>query len=160
VDRQALELKAFHEAEHCHQDALAALSDFSFETVFSHPSKLDFIKLAKASGFAVRLFFVSTEDSRLNIARVQKRVSEGGHAVPIDKIASRYVRTMSHLAPACLLVDEAFLFDNSSSEMRLVASLSNTLSGGVTYRFVPPIPAWIERWAKQMKGIHESGTGK
>jgi len=150
ADRQALEIQAFHEAERRRRDALAVDSDFSFETVFSHPSKLGFIEAAKARGFFVRLFFVSTEDARLNIARVQKRVAEGGHDVPLDKISARYARTMSHLAPACKLVDEAFLFDNSTSEMRLRASFAVGPAGEPVFRFVPPLPAWIEKWAAEM----------
>jgi predicted ABC-type ATPase len=49
--RQAVELQAFHEAERRRQVALTGRDDFSFETVFSHPSKLEFIAAAKACSF-------------------------------------------------------------------------------------------------------------
>lgn len=61
---------------------------FSFETVMSHPSKLDFIKTAKANGYKVYLYFVSLADPIMNVERVNARVQLGGHDVPEDKIFS------------------------------------------------------------------------
>lgn len=40
---------------------------FSFETVFSHPSKLSIMKEAAARGYKVYLYFVSTESPDINI---------------------------------------------------------------------------------------------
>lgn len=53
----------------------------SFETVMSHPSKLDFIKSAKANGYKVYLYFVSLENPIMNVERVNARVQLGGHDV-------------------------------------------------------------------------------
>src|SRR5665213_3650761 len=44
---------------------------FSFETVMSHPSKLDEIKKAKKAGYKIYLYFVCTDNSQININRVQ-----------------------------------------------------------------------------------------
>jgi predicted ABC-type ATPase len=41
--------------------SLGGSKTFSFETVMSHPGKLDFIKEAKAKGFKTYLYFVCTE---------------------------------------------------------------------------------------------------
>jgi hypothetical protein len=60
---------------------------------------------------------------------------------------------MSHLAPACRLVDDAFLFDNSTSEMRLVASIANSSGSEPVFRLVEPLPAWVEKWAADMKAL-------
>lgn len=103
-------------------DRLLEVSDkFTVETVMSHPSKLDFISLAKERGFKVYLYFVSLVDPALNIHRVKTRVLEGGHDVDPDRIEQRYYRTMANLLPALRLVDEAYLFDNSSSEAKMFA---------------------------------------
>lgn len=147
IDQEDLERQAFHEAETRRQDALISGGDFAFETVFSHPSKLEFIKSAKACSFFVRLFFISTENALLNVARVQSRVKEGGHSVPLGKIVSRYKRTMSLLAPASLLSDEVFLFDNSGIEMRMVASLRTGFGRKPMIPFGERIPAWVVQWA-------------
>lgn len=61
---------------------------FTCETVMSHESKLDFMQEAKAKGFRVYLYFVSTSSPEINVGRVVTRVYEGGHSVEEDKIRS------------------------------------------------------------------------
>jgi predicted ABC-type ATPase len=80
---------------------------FSFETVMSHPGKLDFIKAAKSNGFKTYLYFVCTESFKINIDRVKSRVQLGGHSVPINKIRSRYSKSLDLLADAVQLADRA-----------------------------------------------------
>lgn len=94
---------------------------FTFETVMSHYSKLDFIKKASELGYKTYLYFVALEDPELNKSRVKARVELFGHDVPEDKIESRYYRTMDFLFEALNLVDKAFLFDNSGSRSILFA---------------------------------------
>lgn len=96
---------------------------YSFETVMSHISKLDEIRNAKELGYKTYLYFVCLDDSQLNISRVQNRVKKGGHSVPQNKIIERYLRTLDNLLPAVLLVEKAYLFDNSSGKMLLVAEV-------------------------------------
>lgn len=86
---------------------------FCFETVFSHPSKVDFVGAAKAAGFRVRLFYFHLELPSLNKARVASRVTAGGHNVPEAKIESRIPRTLANLRQCIGLVDELHLVDNS-----------------------------------------------
>lgn len=80
----------------------------------SHISKVEFLKEAQAQGFKTYLYFVSTVDPEINIARVKYRVSIGGHPVPEQKIRDRYFRSMDLLMQAVEVTDRAFLFDNSS----------------------------------------------
>lgn len=95
---------------------------FAFETVLSMPDKLDFLERARKAGFFVRGFFVSTIDPTINAARVARRVMEGGHTVPIDKIIARYARSMGHLVRFVSLCDRSYVYDNSvdDQEARLV----------------------------------------
>jgi len=86
---------------------------FSFETVFSHPSKLDVMKLATDQGYKVYLYFVSTEAPEINVFRVKARTEKGGHDVPEDKIVSRYSRSLDLLYDACQISYQTFFFDNS-----------------------------------------------
>lgn len=58
---------------------------FSYETVLSHYSKIDFLKKAKNNGWSIYLYFVSTNDVEINCARVLDRISKGGHSVPRKK---------------------------------------------------------------------------
>jgi predicted ABC-type ATPase len=75
-------------------NAISARRSFSFETVFSHPSKLDVLDQARRAGFDTILFFIAVDDPSINVERVKTRVSLGGHDVPADRIESRYRRTM------------------------------------------------------------------
>lgn len=108
------------------RNSLLGVADrFSFETVMSHPSKLDFIKRAKESGYKVYLYFVALPDPELNLLRVKSRVMAGGHDVDPQKVVDRYKRTMDLLAEAVRMVDNAYFFDNSSSEPLLFAQKEN-----------------------------------
>lgn len=100
---------------------------FIFETVMSHPSKLDFIKACRDSGYKIYLYFVSTDSVEINIGRVQQRVDKKGHNVAEAKIRSRFDSTLKLLSEIIPLTYRTFLFDNSSVEdpLRLIAEISN-----------------------------------
>jgi predicted ABC-type ATPase len=88
-------------------------TSFSFETVMSHPSKIDVLKQAGELGFRTTLFYVATENPDINIMRVKNRVSLGGHDVPEFKIRERYEKSFKLLPEAIKHSDVANLFDNS-----------------------------------------------
>jgi predicted ABC-type ATPase len=113
---------------------------FCYETVFSHPSKVDFVALAKARGYEVILVYIHLNDSTLNQARVQQRVSEGGHHVPADKIAERIPRTLANVQRAIPLCDRVELLDNSlrGDPYRRIA----TVQDGVIKSQIDPLPEW------------------
>jgi len=86
---------------------------FSFETVFSHESKIDIMREAAAVGYKVYLYFVATESDEINKFRVKARVEKGGHDVPEHKIEKRYKRSLELLYDACQSAYQVFFFDNS-----------------------------------------------
>ena len=150
MPQREYEIAAFEEAGRRREECLNAGFDFSFETVFSHISKVEFLKEAKDRGFYVRLFFICLESPLLNVARVQKRVHDGGHDVPTDKIISRWHRALNHLALACEHVDEAIIFDNSELDMRAVVHFTRRADAPPHYQITQPIPAWVMEWLLQM----------
>ena len=91
-------------------------SSFSFESVFSHVSKIHELEEAKKANFKIYLYFITTSDPLINLQRVKNRAESGGHDVPKEKISDRYVRTMRNLYAAFKLADRAYLFDNSSEK--------------------------------------------
>lgn len=115
---------------------------FSFETVMSHPSKLEIMRLAKEKGFKVYLYFVSLQDPALNILRVKTRVDQGGHDVEEEKIISRYARTMDQLYEAIKIADSAYIFDNSGSEPKLIAQKED----GKLMAKVDYAPLWYRKY--------------
>ena len=118
-------LAAAIEADRLRHSALDAGADFITETVMSDEARwAPFFHKAKARGYRITLYFVTTSDPAINVARVRIRVKMGEHAVPEDRIYSRYKKVMQDVLPRVLpLTDKAYLFDNSSVEsgMRLVA---------------------------------------
>lgn len=80
---------------------------FSFETVFSHPSKIEFIKMAKVKGYRIYLYFIATESPEINISRVENRVAKSGHYVEPQLIISRYHRTLENLYENVKLTNRA-----------------------------------------------------
>lgn len=87
---------------------------FTFETVMSHISKVEFLRDAQEHGFKTYLYYVATVDPEINIGRVAYRVHAGGHTVPEHKIRERYYRSLDLLMSAIEVSDRAYIFDNSS----------------------------------------------
>jgi predicted ABC-type ATPase len=128
---------------------LANLQSLTFETVMSHPSKLEFLRQAKASGYRTYLYYVATDDWHINIDRVRARVVKGGHPVARDKIIDRYFRSLGLLYEAVKLVDRAYIFDNSL-EPQLIARI--TAGEEVEYE-VTSLPDWVYQYSHvQMVG--------
>lgn len=116
----------------------------SFETVFSHPSKLDIMRTARAAGYKVYLYFIATNSPELNKDRVRTRVKLGGHDVPPDRIESRYHRSLHQLPAAVDLCYHAFMFDNSGTEEERVMFAEMKKSGmGLAWAWGSAIPDWF-----------------
>jgi len=142
--------EAAHAADLVRADLLARGVSFCMETVFSDPegAKVEFLRDAQQRGYTVMLIFIGLEDSEVSIGRVARRVEEGGHDVPSDKMKSRFPRTLANLASALTFVDYATVFDNSSGEepYRLVAELHN---GRVVRRGATQPDWWTSLRAKR-----------
>lgn len=132
------------------EELIAKGQSFCFETVFSHESKIDFIGQAKARGYSIILIYIHLSSPMLNEARVQQRVSTGGHDVPAEKIHSRIPRTMQNIATAITLVDEARFLDNSlhADPFRQVV----VIKGGQYTQLVSPLPLWATKLVEGDKG--------
>lgn len=113
---------------------------FCFETVFSHPSKVDFVGKAKALGYQVILIMIHLESVGLNKARVMQRVEEGGHDVPEDKIETRIPRLLRLIKSVIPLCNHVTLLDNSRADNPFVQVL--TIRNGQVEKMLDPMPAW------------------
>jgi len=127
-------------AEELRAELLRDGRSFCFETVFSHPSKVDFVARAKSLGYEVILVFVHLSTPQLNQARVSQRVSEGGHHVPHDKVEQRIPRALANLKAAIPLCDQVRVLDNSALHHPFEPVL--TVRGGHVTAHVSPLPAW------------------
>ena len=119
---------------------------FIAETVFSHPSKLDLVREARAAGYVVVLHALLIPED-LAVERVKHRVAAGGHDVAEDKIRQRHRRLWALVADAITLSDTATVYDNSRQRgPRIVAQMSAGVSvGSASWPAWTPQPLQV-RW--------------
>lgn len=114
---------------------------FCFETVLSHPSKIEFIKKAKSAGYKTYLYFIFTDNYQLNIERIKLRVKRGGHDVDHKKIETRYFQSLKNFNNASQLAHSTFLIDNSI-EYQLITELTKGKVKNITDQF----PEWFRQY--------------
>jgi predicted ABC-type ATPase len=132
-------------AEMIRQNLLAEDADtFTYETVMSHPSKIEFIRRAKENGYRVYLYYIATEDPDINISRVKVRVSLQGHGVDPETVRARYYKSLGNLKSAVLLTSRAYIFDNSGKISRLIAEITD----GIDVKLFDPemAPNWFRKY--------------
>lgn len=125
---------------------LAQRSTFTFETVMSSRDKVDFMREARQQGYRVYLYFVATDDPDINIDRVRRRVAQGGHPVPDEKVRKRYVESIRLMSEACDVAHRAFIFDNSGTRHRLVAEVLDGTDIKLTTSRLPPWFVQTDLW--------------
>ena len=132
------------------EELLQKRDGIAFETVLSAPDKLDFLMRAKAAGYFMRVFFVGTSDPRINAARVAGRVIQGGHTVPIEKIVSRYTRSMANLIAVIPLADRVYIYDNSLEDVE--AHLCARTRNGALRKVYRRLPTWV---TEALEGVRD-----
>ncbi|GAA3981789.1 hypothetical protein [Hymenobacter antarcticus] len=132
-------------ADFLRHQLLAARLSFTFESVMSHRSKLEFLQLAAAQGYRTYLYYIATETPAVNVDRVSNRVSKGGHGVSTEKIVSRYAKSLGLLVETMQQVSRAYLFDNSGTSIWWFAEYEPDKLTTVAEE----LPEWFRRaWMK------------
>ena len=116
---------------------------FSFETVFSHPAKIDILRRAQAAGFKTYMYFVATENPVINVNRIKERVALGGHNVPEEKTRSRYLRCMEQVRYALPYLNRAYFFDNSMEQSLYLAEYESEVGFTLHSEL---LPSWFRRF--------------
>lgn len=135
-------LKAARLAEAMREEALAAKTSVAFETVLSTEGKLDYLRRAKQAGSFIRFFFVGTESPLINASRIAQRFLEGGHAVPGEKIISRFERSMANSEAAARIADRAYFYDNTPADRP--ARLIFRCAEGNVEKTYGALPEWVK----------------
>lgn len=129
-------------AERQRHRLLVCGASFCFETVYSHPSKIDFVAHAKALGYRVIMVMIHLDSAQLNQARIAERVAEGGHRVPDEKVISRIPRMLAQVKTSLGLCDQIRVYDNSFADNPFVPVLS--IEDGRIVQHLDPLPDWAE----------------
>jgi predicted ABC-type ATPase len=100
--------------------------DFGFETTLAGKTYLPILRNMKIEGYRLHLFFLWLPSVEMAIARVARRVEQGGHAVPEEAIRRRFDVGPYNLRKFYLpLFDRWLLFDSSTLHPRKLACYDN-----------------------------------
>lgn len=141
-------------ADFIRHELIEMQKSFTFETVLSHRSKLDFLRSATERGYKIYLYFVSTVSPQININRIKQRVKKGGHHVDDKKVTDRYELSLRLLPELARMAHRSYIFDNSeeNSQIKLFAEVNNQQQ-----IFIPDeyLPWWVvERVIKPLFESH------
>ena len=124
---------------------LQSNSSFSFESVFSHVSKIHELEKAKEENFRIYLYFITTSNPLINLQRIKNRAKSGGHDVSAEKIRTRYSRTMNNLYNVFRLADKAYFFDNSKEKINGSFDFFAEKNGDKLFLYdSDSVPQWFE----------------
>jgi predicted ABC-type ATPase len=127
-------------ADFLRRELLRSKLSFSFETVMSGHDKIELLEEAQKTGYRTYLYYICTEDVLINKERINSRILMGEHAVPEDKIVSRYTRSLDLLLSAIKASNRAYLFDNSGQSHELIAEVTE---GNVVDLKKDSMPGWF-----------------
>jgi predicted ABC-type ATPase len=136
-------LKVSELVENTIDDLIKQGSNIILETVFSSKYKLDTYKKLKDAGYFVNVIFVATSDPMINVLNVASRVKSGGHDVPIDKILSRYDKSIENAKLISNDADCLILIDNSVQNQSPII-YSALSKGNICLDNGKEKPAWIQ----------------
>jgi predicted ABC-type ATPase len=95
---------------------------FAIETTCSGKGHLKFLQSCRNRGWRITPVFLWLPSPEMAIARVERRVSAGGHGVPSDVIVRRYWAGLRNMRAFYLpLADVAAIYDNAGEEPVLIA---------------------------------------
>ena len=95
------------------ESAISDKATFAFESTLGGTTITDLLIKAASEGLKLKIWYAGLESVELNIARVQKRVSQKGHDIPEDKIRQRWDASRRNLIRLLPHLDSLRLFDNS-----------------------------------------------
>ena len=121
MDAAAANLEAVKRIETWLDASLDVHQTIGVETVLSTPKYRRLVRKAKERGFEIRFIYVYLDTVDRQLERIRLRVAKGGHDVPADKVAARRARSFNQFPWFFWRADQAWVFDNSGAEPKLVA---------------------------------------
>jgi predicted ABC-type ATPase len=103
-------------------DYARRVENFAFETTLPGLTYAQMIPSWQASGYAVKLIFLSLPNADMAVQRVAARVAQGGHNVPEDTVRRHFASGIDNFSRYKLLVNDWQLYDNSAAPSILLDS--------------------------------------
>ncbi len=101
--------------EHELRAGLARGEAMGVESVLSTRKYCPLVEQVLGAGGFFGLIYVGLKEVSLSRERIARRVAQGGHDVPADKLAARWNRSVENLAWFALRADRFWVVDNSDS---------------------------------------------
>jgi predicted ABC-type ATPase len=92
---------------------IASKRSFSIETTLAGRTHLGTVKLAASAGFDINLLYFILPSAEVCLARIARRVVEGGHDVPETDVRRRFARSIQNFTAYCSMADRWMVLDNS-----------------------------------------------
>ena len=109
-----------------------------FESTWSGESRPAIVREAHRRGYETHAIFLGTDHPGINIARVRRRVLEGGHHVPANEILRRWTKAFENLLATWYVFDRIDVLDSTTETVRLVAAKRD----GKTRMAKADVPSW------------------
>lgn len=101
--------EALHRIYHNFENGVS----FYQETTLAGNGCFRLIEKAHEKHFFIKMCYIGVDNPQIAIARVKKRVLNGGHGVDEDTIMRRYTASLRNLLKIIPLCDEVIIYDNS-----------------------------------------------
>jgi len=104
------------------RELIAAEVSFAFETTCAGRVYLPLLGNCKLNGWKVSLIYLWIPSPEYALARVDRRVRQGGHSIPEEVIRRRYKAGLFNMRHLYLpLADDATIYDNRDNALKLIA---------------------------------------
>ena len=101
-------------------ELIAAGESFGFETTLSGRGHLKLLAEARASGYAIHLYYLWMPERMMLPSRIRHRVLAGGHDVPTPDVLRRYARSVENVKDYAALADVLYVFDASHLQQEMI----------------------------------------
>jgi len=103
------------------KDKISKGESFSFESTLSGLTYSSILREARNQGYKIQIYFIFLKKVSLNISRIKKRVSLGGHHIPTMTVRRRHLRCFENFWTIYKpLADEWLILDNSTTKPKLI----------------------------------------
>ena len=107
------------------------------ETVLSTSKYRRLVTKARERHFDVRFIYIYVDSLELQLERIRLRVAKGGHDVPAEKVAARRDRSFAELPWFFWRSNQAWIFDNSGAEPKIVARKETERHATISGSLIP-----------------------
>jgi len=125
MSQQEANIEAWTEGMVQLDEAVRTRTPFAFETTLGGTTVCEKIKAA-AQTHNIRIWYCGLQSPEMHLARVQLRVSQGGHDIPKEKILERWQTSRANLIALLPFLTELSLFDNSA-EVAVKQAIKNPI---------------------------------